>query len=180
MVLNNQSNGRDDRWSKSYGCAGPPEEYECSFSDATIKVLTTKNVPLPQFHSAGAAGFDLASSSDTLIPPGKIRVVPTGLHMIIPELYEGQIRARSSLAAKGIAIVNAPGTIDSDYRGEIKIIMVNLGTSNFEIKKGDRIAQMIIASVPKIEIVPVTLVEWTNLTYGDDGRGEGGFGSTGK
>mgnify|MGYP003640103711 CR=1 FL=1 len=179
MVLNNQSNGRDDRWSKSYGCAGPPIE-ECSFSDATVKVLTTKNVALPQFHSAGAAGFDLASSSDVLIPPGKIRIVPTGLHMIIPEFYEGQIRARSSLATKGIAIVNAPGTIDSDYRGEIKIIMVNIGKHNFQIKKEDRVAQMIIASVPKVQIMPVTLVEWTNLCYGEDGRGEGGFGSTGK
>ena len=186
MVTNKQSNGRDDRWSKSYsGYEVTLSELdaalgELTVADAELKILATKDATFPEFHSKGAAGMDLASSVDITLPPGKVCPVPTGLRMIIPTHFEGQIRARSSLAIKGVAIMNAPGTIDSDYRGEVAVIMINHGETNFEISKGDRIAQMIIAAVSKCKIVPVELSEWTKLTYNEDGRGEGGFGSTGK
>ena len=132
-------------------------------------------IPLPEYESAGAAGMDLRAflEADITIPPlGRARV-PTGLFLEIPEGYEAQVRPRSGLAYNnGITILNTPGTIDSDYRGELGVILVNLGTEVFTVKNGDRIAQMLISPVTR---ALVTEVEFLSETK----RGSGGFGSTG-
>src|SRR6185436_14313706 len=129
----------------------------------------------PRYMSAGAAGLDLASAADepiTLAPGGRA-VVPTGLAFEIPQGYEGQVRPRSGLARKhGITLTNAPGTIDSDYRGEVQVLLVNLGDAPHVVQPGDRIAQLVIAPVTIAD-----LEEVTSLT--DTTRGSGGFGHTG-
>ena len=135
-----------------------------------------RDLPLPQYMSQGAAGMDLyaAVNEATLLEPGKIKLIPTGLKMALPEGYEAQIRPRSGLALKyGISMVNTPGTIDADYRGEIKIIMINHGEEPFMIQRGDRVAQMVINKIERIQFVPVTTIDSTQ-------RGAGGFGHTGK
>jgi dUTP pyrophosphatase len=132
-------------------------------------------LPLPNYASAGAAGADVCAAldADLLLTPGARAAVPTGLCVEIPEGYELQVRPRSGLALRdGIALLNSPGTIDSDYRGEIKIIMVNHGTSNVRIHRGDRIAQLILAPVSR-----ATFEEAEQLAPSE--RGEAGFGSTG-
>lgn len=131
------------------------------------------SLPVPAYATAGAAGMDIVSAEDVLIPPGGRHAVATGFAMAIPDGYEVQVRPRSGLALKhGISLPNTPGTIDSDYRGELKIIMINLGGETFAIKRGDRIAQLVAA--------PVQLAEFAEVTELDDTvRGEGGFGSTG-
>lgn len=131
------------------------------------------SLPVPAYATAGAAGMDVVSAEDVLIPPGGRHAVATGFAMAIPDGYEVQVRPRSGLALKhGISLPNTPGTIDSDYRGELKIIMINLGGETFAIKRGDRIAQLVAA--------PVQLAEFAEVTELDDTvRGEGGFGSTG-
>lgn len=130
---------------------------------------------LPVYSSAEAAGADLKAciQEDIVLKPGQRYLVPTGLSIQLPAGYEAQIRPRSGLAIKhGISLVNTPGTIDSDYRGEVKIIMINLGSEDFVIKRGDRIAQMVIA--------PVTHGMFAMADSLDDtDRGAGGFGSTG-
>jgi len=130
---------------------------------------------LPQYETEGAAGMDVRAflSEDVRIPPlGRVKI-PTGLFMEIPPGYEGQIRPRSGLAAKfGVTVLNAPGTIDSDYRGEVEVLLINLGSESFTVKSGDRIAQLVIAQVCKAEIEEPT-------TLGETKRGAGGFGSTG-
>lgn len=134
-----------------------------------------KDLPLPCYMTNGAAGMDLYACVDeeVVIEPMKIKLIPTGISMSIPEGYEAQIRPRSGLALKhGISIVNTPGTIDSDYRGEIKIIMINFGDKPFLVKRGDRIAQMVINKIETPEII-----ETDNLTETE--RGKDGFGSTG-
>lgn len=134
-----------------------------------------KDLPLPKYMSKYAAGLDLYANvqQTQIIPAGKIKLIPTGIKISMPEDFEAQIRPRSGLALKhGITLLNTPGTIDSDYRGEIKLIMINLGEKDFEISRGDRIAQMIIN---KIEHVQFELVE----TLEDSQRSSGGFGSTG-
>jgi dUTP pyrophosphatase len=135
-------------------------------------------VQLPQYESAGAAGMDLRAflADDLTIPPlGRARV-PTGLRIEIPEGYEGQVRPRSGLAIKcGVTVLNSPGTIDSDYRGDVDIILVNLGAEAFVVKNGDRIAQLVIA--PVLSAPDVTIVETGELSV--TARGGGGFGSTG-
>ncbi len=132
-----------------------------------------KSVPLPRYQTPGSAGMDLHSSEDLVIKPEEYKMVDTGLRMQIPSGYEGQIRPRSGLAAKnGISVLNTPGTADSDYRGVIKVIIINHGKKDFEIKKGDRIAQMIINKVELPQIIEVEELEETQ-------RGEGGLGSTG-
>ena len=134
-----------------------------------------KDLPLPCYMTDGAAGMDLYACVDeeVVIEPAKIKLIPTGISMSMPEGYEAQIRPRSGLAAKhGISIVNTPGTIDSDYRGEIKIIMINFGDKPFLVKRGDRIAQMVINKIETPEVI-----ETDNLNETE--RGEGGFGSTG-
>lgn len=134
-----------------------------------------KDLPLPCYMTNGAAGMDLYACVDeeVIIEPMKIKLIPTGISMLIPEGYEAQIRPRSGLALKhGISLVNTPGTIDSDYRGEIKIIMINFGDKPFLVKRGDRIAQMVINKIETPEII-----ETDNLTETE--RGKDGFGSTG-
>ena len=133
---------------------------------------------LPRYISPGSSGLDLTAfvkdeSGEIVIAPGKIELVPTGIAVSIPEGYEGQVRPRSGLALKyGVTLVNTPGTIDSDYRGEIRIIMINHGEVPYVVKNGDRIAQLVIAKVERI-----TWEEAEDLP--DTERGEGGFGSTG-
>lgn len=130
---------------------------------------------IPQYQSSQASGCDIGASieKEITLKPGERALVPTGLVLDIPEGYEIQVRPRSGLAIKnGIALVNSPGTIDSDYRGELKIIIINLGDKNFEIKKGDRIAQLVLAPV-----IQAQFIEADELSKTD--RGAGGFGSTG-
>jgi len=135
-----------------------------------------KEVPLPRYMSAGAAGMDLyaAVEETVVLNPGDIKLVPTGLIISLPEGYEAQIRPRSGLALKhGITMVNSPGTIDADYRGQIGLIMTNLGPEPFEINKGDRVAQMVINRVVRAVLAEVDEMD-------DTTRDDGGFGSTGR
>ena len=132
------------------------------------------DLPLPTYATAGAAGMDLRSAENVTLKPGARALVATGIAIALPEKIEAQVRPRSGLAVKyGITVLNAPGTIDWDYRGEIKVPLINLGTEDFAITRGDRIAQMVFA---KVEVV--SLVESTSLD--DTARGSGGFGSSGK
>jgi len=135
-----------------------------------------QDLPLPKYMSGGAAGMDLfaAVDEDLTIQPQEAVLVPTGLAVAIPEGFEGQVRARSGLAvAHGLAVINAPGTIDSDYRGEIKVALINLGKNPFTIHRGDRIAQMIINRVYRVKWDLKESLESTE-------RNEGGFGHTGR
>jgi len=127
----------------------------------------------PRYATSGAAGMDVLAAEDVTLAPGGRHPVATGFALAIPEGYEIQVRPRSGLALKhGITLPNTPGTIDSDYRGELKIIMINLGSEDFAIARGDRIAQLVLA--------PVTQAWWEEVAELDDTvRGEGGFGSTG-
>ncbi len=128
---------------------------------------------LPRYETAGAAGLDLRADEPFSLAPGERRLVPTGLALEIPHGYEGQVRPRSGLALRhGIGMVNAPGTIDSDYRGEVGVLLVNHGQAPVAFARGDRIAQLVIAPVTRAK---VELVEDLSAT----GRGAGGFGSTG-
>lgn len=132
-------------------------------------------MPLPAYATQGSSGFDLrAALSDPItLQPGKRVLIPIGIKIALPDGYEAQIRPRSGLAYRhGITMLNSPGTIDSDYRGEIKVLAINHGEESFTIKHGDRIAQMIIAPILKIEIQRVYELPKTK-------RGDGGFGSTG-
>jgi len=135
-----------------------------------------KDLPLPKYMSDRAAGMDLfaAVDEDITMQPHEGALVPTGLAVAIPEGFEGQVRARSGLAiAHGLAVINAPGTIDSDYRGEIKVALINFGKKAFTIRRGDRIAQLIINRVYR--------VQWELKEKLDEtGRNEGGFGHTGR
>jgi dUTP pyrophosphatase len=134
-----------------------------------------EGLELPRYETAGAAGCDLraAVSESLTLLPGARSAVPTGLCLAIPEGFEGQVRARSGLALKnGIACLNAPGTIDSDYRGEVKVILANLGSQPFEIRRGDRIAQLVFSPVARAAFESAG-------SLSDSTRGSGGFGSTG-
>jgi dUTP pyrophosphatase len=129
---------------------------------------------LPRYQTPAAAGLDLCADEDVALAPGERRPVPTGLAVEIPPGYEGQVRPRSGLAARhGVGMVNAPGTIDADYRGEVMVILVNLGQVPFAARRGDRIAQLVIAPVARVE---VRLAEELSETD----RGGGGLGSTGR
>ena len=134
-------------------------------------------LPLPEYQTAGAAGADLRADlggADLTLAPGQIALVPTGLRVQIPEGYEMQIRPRSSLALKhGVTLPNTPGTIDSDYRGPLGVIMINLGAAPYTVRHGERIAQAVIAPVIRAAYV---IAE----TLDDTARGAGGFGSTGR
>ena len=135
-----------------------------------------KNIILPEYKTDGSSGMDLMANVEQTVKilPGEKKIISTGIMVAIPEQYEIQIRPRSGLAAKnGISILNTPGTIDSDYRGEIKVILINLGKYTFEINKNDRIAQMIVCPIIKVELKEVESLPETV-------RGEGGFGSTNK
>ena len=140
-----------------------------------IKCIKENGATIPLYKTAGAAGADLCAkiSQPLTIKAGKFAMVPTGLYFEIPEGYEVQVRPRSGLAAKnGVTVLNTPGTIDSDYRGEIKVILVNLSDTDFVINNGDRIAQMIVAPVTQAEFIVSDKLSETE-------RGTGGFGSTG-
>jgi len=135
-------------------------------------------LPLPAYQSAHAAGLDLlaavAENAPLVLASGKHALVPTGLAIALPQGFEAQVRPRSGLAAKhGVTVLNSPGTIDADYRGEIQVILINHGTEAFTIKRGERIAQMVIAPVVQAEFVAVAALS-------DTDRGTGGFGSTGR
>jgi dUTP pyrophosphatase len=131
------------------------------------------DLPLPTYATDGAAGMDVVSAEDLTLAPGARYAVATGFAMAIPERYEVQVRPRSGLALKhGITCLNTPGTIDSDYRGEVKVILANLGREPFEIKRGDRIAQLVPAPVLRAILTEVDSLDETT-------RGTGGFGSTG-
>ena len=135
-----------------------------------------KNIILPEYKTDGSSGMDLMANVEQTVKilPGEKKMISTGIMVAIPEQYEIQIRPRSGLAAKnGISVLNTPGTIDSDYRGEIKVILINLGKYTFEINKNDRIAQMIICPIIKAELKEVESLPETI-------RGGGGFGSTDK
>ena len=135
----------------------------------------SEGLPLPAYATGGAAGADLCAAVDEelIIRPGERAAVPTGLVLEIPDGHEGQVRPRSGLAIRaGLTIVNAPGTIDSDYRGELKVLMINLGSDPVSINRGERIAQLLIAPVTR-----ASFVESEALSVSE--RGDGGFGSTG-
>ena len=131
------------------------------------------DLPLPAYATSGAAGMDVAAAENVELAPGARHAVATGFAMAIPEGFEIQVRPRSGLALKhGVTVPNTPGTIDSDYRGELKVIMINLGTETFSVRRGDRVAQLVLA--------PVTRASWLEVeTLDDTARGAGGFGSTG-
>ncbi|KRA81275.1 dUTP diphosphatase [Altererythrobacter sp. Root672] len=147
-------------------------------SDATVGVRIKRlphgvGLALPAYATHGAAGMDVLSAEDVTLAPGARHAVATGFAVAIPAGYEIQVRPRSGLALKhGISVPNTPGTIDSDYRGEVKVILINLGSESFAIARGDRVAQLVLA--------PVTLASWQEADELDDtARGAGGFGSTG-
>ena len=137
-----------------------------------------EGLALPAYHSALAAGLDLLAAvpedAPVMLAPGKYALIPTGLTIALPEGYEAQVRPRSGLAAKhGITVLNSPGTVDADYRGEIGVLLINHGDAPFLVRRGERIAQMVIAAVVRAEFALVASLSATE-------RGGGGFGSTGR
>lgn len=137
-----------------------------------------EGLPLPARQTEGAAGMDLRAAvpedAAMTLAPGARAAIPTGLRLAIPSGYEAQVRPRSGLALKdGVTVANAPGTIDADYRGEVKVILINLGSEPFMIRRGERIAQMVVTPVIAAKLEPVTELDQTE-------RGSGGFGSTGR
>lgn len=139
------------------------------------RLADARDLPLPARMTAQAAGVDLpaAVAKPLVLKPGDIALVPCGFAMAIPEGYEAQVRPRSGLASRfGVTMVNAPGTIDSDYRGEVQVPLINLGRKKFTVERGMRIAQMLVLPVPKVKIVEVEELDATR-------RGHGGFGHTG-
>jgi dUTP pyrophosphatase len=145
---------------------------------AVTRLPHGEGLPLPAYETAHAAGMDLRAAvpqdEPLTLHPGDRHAVPTGLSMAIPPGYEGQVRPRSGLALRsGVTCLNSPGTVDADYRGEVKVILINLGPENFIVRRGDRIAQLLIA--------PVVQAAWRETVALDaTARGEGGFGSTGQ
>ena len=141
-----------------------------------VRIINKSRHPLPEYHTVGAAAFDVRANLDEPVILGSLAraVVPTGLFMAIPDGYEAQVRPRSGLAAKhGVTTLNAPGTIDSDYRGELSVILINLSEELYTIQDGDRIAQVVVA--------PYEQVQWDEVDEHDETvRGEHGFGHTGR
>ena len=150
-------------------------------SNVTIDIRQlphAEGLALPAYQSAHAAGLDLLAAvpedAPMMLAPGQYALVPTGLTIALPLGYEAQVRPRSGLAAKhGVTVLNSPGTIDADYRGEIGVLLINHGAAPFTIRRGERIAQMVIASVARAELIPAISLSATD-------RGSGGFGSTGR
>ncbi len=137
------------------------------------------DIPLPSFATSGSAGLDLraAIESELVIGPGERALVPTGFALAIPPGYEGQVRPRSGLALhSGVTLANSPGTIDADYRGEVGVILINLGREPFRVRRGERVAQLVIAAVERP--VPKEVAQASDL--GPTSRGDGGFGHTGR
>ena len=141
-----------------------------------VKIVNLSNFDLPQYATPQSAGMDLKANIEepVTLAPLERALIPTGIYIELPVGYEAQVRPRSGLAAKhGIGVVNSPGTIDSDYRGEIKVILVNLSNEKFSLNPGERIAQMVVAKHERVEWEPCDSLE-------ESERGSGGFGSTGK
>ncbi|MFM2206967.1 MAG: dUTP diphosphatase [Bacteroidota bacterium] len=141
-----------------------------------VKIINRSRHPLPAYETAGAAGMDLRAhlTESLTLRPLERALVPTGLFIELPVGYEAQVRPRSGLAAKkGVTVLNSPGTVDADYRGEIKVILVNLSSENFVVEDGERIAQLVVAKHERVEWLQAEELEETR-------RGAGGFGSTGK
>ena len=140
-----------------------------------LKALPGRSLlPLPRYHTEGAAGMDLCAAESVTLEPRRWAAVGTGLAVELPDDHEGQVRPRSGLAARhGVTVLNAPGTIDADYRGELKVLLINHGANPYTIEMGDRIAQLVIAPRVRAEIELVTTLEPSD-------RGEGGFGHTGR
>jgi dUTP pyrophosphatase len=141
-----------------------------------VKVINHSANPLPQYQTVGSAGLDLMAElkMDVAIAPGERVLIPTGLYLEMPLDVEAQIRPRSGLAFKhGITVLNSPGTIDSDYRGEVKVLLINHSQESFTVKQGDRIAQMVFARVVQVDLTPADVLSETK-------RGAGGYGHTGK
>ena len=140
---------------------------------AIMRLANGQDLPLPSYETAGAAGMDLRAAEPMLLKPGARCLIPTGIAIALPDGFEAQVRPRSGLAVKhGVTVLNAPGTVDCDYRGEIKVPLINLGQEDFQILRGDRIAQMVIT--------PVTRIAWAEASLlGETARGAGGFGSSG-
>jgi dUTP pyrophosphatase len=139
-----------------------------------MRLAHAADLPLPSYATAGAAGMDLRSADALVLKPGARALVATGIAIALPDQFEAQVRPRSGLAVKhGVTVLNAPGTIDWDYRGEIKVPLINLGTQDFTIARGDRIAQMVIAKVEVAELLEAVSLD-------DTVRGAGGFGSSGR
>ena len=141
-----------------------------------VRIVNKSNNSLPLYGTAQSAGVDLRAdiSESVVLKPLERKLIPTGLYIQLPDGYEAQVRPRSGLAInKGVTVLNSPGTIDADYRGEIKIILINLSLEDFIVNNGDRIAQMIISSYNQVEWEEVDLLD-------ESDRGEGGFGHTGK
>ena len=137
-----------------------------------------EGLELPAYQTEGSAGMDVraavAEDAPVVLAPGERAMIPTGLAMAVPPGFECQVRPRSGLAVKhGISCVNTPGTIDSDYRGEVHVVLVNLGQESFEVRRGERIAQLVVARYERVAVTPVEALDET-------GRGAGGFGSTGR
>lgn len=146
----------------------------------TVRVMRISDndadIPLPEYMTSGSSGMDLRAAvrEPVLLSPMKFISIPTGIKISLPEGFEAQIRPRSGLAAKhGITVLNTPGTIDADYRGEIRVILINLGDKDFTIERGDRIAQMVFSKIEKVSLSLTRNIDETE-------RGEGGFGHTGK
>lgn len=148
-------------------------------SDPAVEIVRlphAEGLPLPAFQSAGAAGLDLHAAVHTPVrlAPGERALIPTGISIALPSGYEAQIRPRSGLAVKnGVTVLNSPGTVDSDYRGEIGVALINLGQDEFIVRRGDRIAQLVVAAVPRYDLIEVSMLGVTD-------RSQGGFGSTGR
>ncbi|MBS1614454.1 MAG: dUTP diphosphatase [Bacteroidetes bacterium] len=141
-----------------------------------LRIINKSNNPLPNYETAGSAGMDLRAflTEDVVLKPLDRKLIPTGLYIELPEGYEAQLRPRSGMAFKyGISLPNTPATIDSDYRGEVKIALINLSNEDFIVKSGERIAQMVIAKHERANLIEVEVLT-------DTVRGEGGFGSTGR
>ncbi|MDO4988723.1 MAG: dUTP diphosphatase [Synergistes sp.] len=140
----------------------------------TVKIKAAEGITLPAYATDGASGLDIRASEATVIKSGGRACVPTGIFMEIPCGYEAQVRPRSGLALKhGVTVLNTPGTIDSDYRGEIRVILANFGEEDFAIEVGDRIAQIVFAEVTKADVLRCDVLD-------DTDRSDGGFGSTGR
>ena len=138
-----------------------------------MRLANGEGLSMPSYETTGAAGMDLRAAEDAVLKPGARYLMPTGFALAIPLQLEAQVRPRSGLAVKhGVTVLNSPGTIDSDYRGEIKVLLINHGAEAFVIKRGDRIAQMVIAAVTRVALHEVQLLDETN-------RGSAGFGSSG-
>ena len=141
----------------------------------TVKIINRSHHPVPQYSTISSAGMDLRACIETpiVLKPLQRALVPTGIYIALPEGYEAQVRPRSGLALKhGVTVLNTPGTIDADYRGEVGVILINLGQEDFVVNDGERIAQMVVAKFEQAELLPVELLD-------DTERGTGGFGHSG-